>query len=114
MFTHPASVGYVLSEFGCRLGDYRVAAADVAFVGRHRLPTCRDGYCQGAPDLVVEVVSPRDTWSALEAKTQEWLAAGAQQVRVVDQAKELVHVRCEGHATINVLKPGGTLLSPPL
>ena len=46
------------------------------------------GFWPGAPDLAVEVVSPHDTFSAVEEKTLAWLAAGAQAVWVVDPRQQ--------------------------
>jgi len=62
-----------------------VRAPDVAFVRIEsvqqtgRLP----GYRSGAPDLVVEVLSPSDRVTGVEEKVAEWLAAGARRVGVV-------------------------------
>ena len=56
----------------------RVRAPDFAFVSGGRLPEGKSptGYLQEAPDLVVEVVSPTETATDLQAKIQEWLDAG--------------------------------------
>ncbi len=50
------------------------------------------GYFPGAPDLAVEVVSPGDTVYEVEGKTEEWLAAGAQLVWIVNPRKRTVEV----------------------
>lgn len=63
-----------------------VRAADVAFVAQNRLPPEGeepDGYWNLAPDLVVEVASPYDSATYLQAKVTDWLAAGVRQVWVV-------------------------------
>lgn len=61
-----------------------VRAADVAFVAHERLsPEETDGYHHLAPDLVVEVASPYDSATYLQAKVADWLAAGVRQVWVV-------------------------------
>jgi Uma2 family endonuclease len=63
-----------------------VRAPDAAFVSRERAeavgPT--DRYWPGAPDLAIEVVSPTDRHSEVEAKALDWLAAGAGAVVVLD------------------------------
>jgi len=63
-----------------------VRAPDAAFVRRERADAVgvTDGYWLGAPDLAIEVTSPNDRSSAVEAKALGWLAAGAQAVVVVD------------------------------
>lgn len=63
-----------------------VLGADVAFVRRDRVeqtPIAK-GYRFGAPDLVVEVISPSDSMKSVEPKIQRWLAAGALMVWAVD------------------------------
>ena len=35
------------------------------------------GYWEGAPDLAIEVVSPRDTVYEVEEKVDDWLNLGA-------------------------------------
>jgi Uma2 family endonuclease len=52
-----------------------VRAPDVAFVRRERLEAAGRvrGYWPGAPDLVVEVISPNDLYTDVEDKIAEWL-----------------------------------------
>src|SRR5712692_7326151 len=66
-----------------------VRAPDVAFVSQRRLDELGDveGYWPGAPDLVVEVISPSDTYTEVEEKVLEWLEAGARMVVVVNPRK---------------------------
>ena len=71
-----------------------VRAPDIAFVRRElidqndRVP----GYLSGAPDLVVEVLSPSDTFGKVEGKVTQWLEAGAQTVWVVSPKLHTVTV----------------------
>jgi Uma2 family endonuclease len=71
-----------------------VRAPDVAFVRQERIQEVGDieGYWPGAPDLVVEVVSPSDSYSELEEKVFDWLMAGTQTVIVVNPRKRIVTV----------------------
>jgi Uma2 family endonuclease len=69
-------VGFVL-----RRSPDRVRAPDIAVMRRERVPPA--GFFEGAPDMAIEVVSPGDTADEVEAKVQEWLAAGAETVWVV-------------------------------
>jgi Uma2 family endonuclease len=71
-----------------------VRAPDVAFVSQKRLDEVGDveGYWPGAPDLLVEVISPGDTYTEVEEKVLEWLEAGARMVVVVNPRKHAVTV----------------------
>src|SRR5258708_5458512 len=62
-----------------------VRAPDIAFVRQGLLDQSGriPGYLSGAPDLVVEVLSPSDTFGKVEAKVTQWLEAGARMVWVV-------------------------------
>lgn len=71
-----------------------VRAPDAAFVRQERVDAGGDveGYWPGAPDLAVEVVSPNDTYTAVEEKVFDWLDAGAQMVIVANPRKRSVTV----------------------
>ena len=62
-----------------------VRAPDIAFVRQETIDkTGRiTGYLAGAPDLVVEVLSPGDTFGKVETKVKQWLETGARAVWVV-------------------------------
>jgi Uma2 family endonuclease len=65
-----------------------VRAADVAFLSRDRLPDpIPPGYAALGPDLVVEVLSPRDRPGAVLAKVGDWLDAGSRLVWVIDPVR---------------------------
>lgn len=70
-----------------------VRAADVAFLSKERVPDPRpEGYPAMAPDLVVEVLSPRDRPGEVLAKVGDWLEAGARLVWVIDPRRRLARV----------------------
>jgi Uma2 family endonuclease len=71
-----------------------VRAPDAAFISRERLEETgeTDGYWPGAPDLVVEVISPNDRYTEVEEKVAEWLEAGARMVVVVNPRRRSVRV----------------------
>jgi len=85
--------GYVISR---RPDTVRVP--DVGFITADRARVA-DGRCfvEGAPDLAVEVVSPTDRLSDVQAKAREYLAAGSRLVWVVDPDERAVEVwRADG------------------
>ena len=71
-----------------------VLAPDVSFVRRERIPQSGlpKAYFAGPPDLAVEVVSPGDTKKEVSEKVEDWLAAGAQAVWVVNPQRLTVTI----------------------
>jgi len=86
---YAAETGFLLST-----DPDTVRAPDVAFVSRKRLEEVGEveGFWPGAPDLVVEVISPGDTYTEVEEKTTEWLEAGARVVIVINPRKRTATV----------------------
>ena len=76
-----------------------VRAPDAAFIRRERSEAVGDapGYFPGAPDLVIEVISPSDRYTEVDEKVAEWLNAGAQAVVVVNPRSRVVRV----HRSLN-------------
>lgn len=72
----------------------KVRRADVGFITFDRLPKGRapKGHCRAAPDLAVEVISPRDIAEEIEAKIAEYLSAGVKLVWVVSPAMRSVRI----------------------
>lgn len=48
-----------------------VRGPDVAFVAKDRTAGDRAGFAEGAPDLVIEIVSPSDRYTELQEKALE-------------------------------------------
>jgi Uma2 family endonuclease len=71
-----------------------VRAPDIAFVRRERVEATGrlKGYRPGAPDLVVEVLSPSDRAGKVESKVAQWLETGARLVWVVNPKVHTVSV----------------------
>jgi Uma2 family endonuclease len=92
---HNLGVVYA-AETGFKLASNpdTVRAPDVAFIQRARVEEVGDveGYWPGAPDLVVEVISPSDTYSEVEEKILEWLEAGVRLVIVANPRKRVITV----------------------
>lgn len=62
-----------------------VRAPDVAFVRKERIPPVdqQAGFWPLAPDLVVEIISPAETAASVQAKVQDYLAAGTRLIWLV-------------------------------
>ena len=62
-----------------------VREPDVYFVSAERLPLDddSDGYLEVAPELVVEIISPSDSRTEVDKKTQMWLGLGVLMVVTV-------------------------------
>jgi Uma2 family endonuclease len=84
------------AETGFKLASNpdHVRAPDAAFIRRERLEQLGEveGFWPGAPDLVVEVVSPSDTFLEVQDKVFDWLDAGCRMVVVVTPRKRAVTV----------------------
>jgi Uma2 family endonuclease len=88
-FCEPNNSGWVLpsdASYQCFAdAPTRVRKPDVSFIKRGRLPGERlpKGHCPIAPDLAVEVLSPRDLTSRTNRKVQEYRNAGVSLVWLV-------------------------------
>ena len=70
-----------------------IRAADVVFISHERLAQVKsESYLDIAPELVVEVMSPGDSWSAVMAKLDEYFRLGVLAVWVADPGKSQVFV----------------------
>jgi Uma2 family endonuclease len=86
--------GFVGIELGFRaLPEYEYRRTDVAYVSRDRwLQVKRNDFFQGAPDLVIEILSPSNTAREMLAKEQLCLENGAREFWVVDADRRQVTV----------------------
>ncbi len=70
----------------------RVRGVDVAFFTKEALP---DGpptaFIEAAPALVVEIMSPGNTWAEMRDKIREFFAIGAGEVWIVEPATRSLH-----------------------
>ena len=93
--------GVILLDCSFTLQDdpARIRIPDISFIATAHIPEggFRSSSIRGAPDLAVEVVSPSDKASELAVKIADYLAAGTQQVWVVEPNTR----------TVAVYRPGG-------
>ena len=92
-FARSRQLGEVTMETDFKLTEGTIRIPDVAFVRGDRLvgidPRQR---LEGAPDLAVEVASPRDDPDDLVLKAQQYLAAGARAVWIIYPEARLAYV----------------------
>ena len=95
----------VAAETGFRLASNpdTVLAPDAAFVAKDRI--AQQGlpatFFPGAPDLLVEVISPGDRTSEVAQKVGLWLEHGAQLIWVIDsRSKQVTIYRADGSTNI--------------
>lgn len=70
-----------------------VRAPDISYISQASLPTLPDAYIPLPPELAVEIVSPHDRASQIQAKIDMYLQAGTRLVWVIypDLRKTVVH-----------------------
>ncbi len=79
------------SAFSMKSGNKR--APDVSFLTRERLQGLKkvpNGFWQGAPDLVVEILSPTNTVEEIHQKIVEYFENGARLIWIVNPQDESV------------------------
>ncbi len=89
-----AGDGRAYTEVGFRaLPEYEYRTADVAYLSAEELARHRaQDYLMGAPDLVIEVLSPSNTAQEMLDKEQVCLENGSREFWVVDAGRRQVRV----------------------
>ncbi len=77
-----------------------VRGPDVSFISKGRMSRqqARRGFPELAPDLIVEVRSPNDTWAELVEKAEQFMGAGTRLALLVEP-DEFVELRRPGRET---------------
>jgi Uma2 family endonuclease len=82
MFVRPRKLGWVLSpDTGFRMANDDVRSPDISFVSRARLKAngldrLPRGFLRGAPDLAVEILSPKDSYLSTRRRFDVFFANG--------------------------------------
>lgn len=86
--------GEAVAELGFKAAEqYEYWYADVGYVAKARFDAVpADKYLQGAPDLMVEVLSPSNTADEIQDRMETCLAAGCQSFWVVNPKRRTVDV----------------------
>jgi len=107
-WTVASSQGFLLAR-----GPDRMLAPDGAFISKERLPKLpRSGFIPMAPDFLIEVRSPTDSWEAVVEKCGVWLAHGARCAWAIDPDRFTVAIFRPGEAP-EILRRTGTADARP-
>jgi Uma2 family endonuclease len=69
-----------------------VRAADVLYISNERYAGKRSSsYLDVAPELVVEILSPNDSWSNVAQKLRDYFSIGVKAIWVVDPEVRLIY-----------------------
>ncbi|GAB4582060.1 MAG: hypothetical protein Fur0022_48130 [Anaerolineales bacterium] len=70
-----------------------VRAADVTFISyaQWAKQVDKDGYLEIAPELIVEILSPSDSWTKVMTKLRDYFSIGVRLVWVADTETRIVH-----------------------
>ncbi len=79
--------GYVaVGEVGILISrdPLRIRSADVIYISKERSPEKPKGILTTPPELVVEIISPSNTYTEMEEKVLDYLSAGVDRVLLID------------------------------
>jgi Uma2 family endonuclease len=93
-FARQRSLGAVhCLNFAIRLGaQHRLRVPDLMFISKEKADLIHPGYFEGAPDLVMEIVSPDSLSRDWREKYWEYEAAGVREYWVIDPQHERMEV----------------------
>ena len=106
-----------IAPFDVILSPYDVFQPDVIFLSNERMRMRTGDNIRGAPDLVVEVLSPSTAERDRGVKRDRYARFGVREYWIADLDARLIEVltaRDNGFATAGVYGDGDTLLSPLL
>lgn len=84
-------VGEVIQEVDVHLGE-EIVAPDLLFIAKERLDIVSELNITGAPDLVVEILSPSTAIVDRKKKSKLYLVGGVKEYWLVDADQQLVEV----------------------
>jgi Uma2 family endonuclease len=92
VYVRKAKLGRVFAAPGVRLTEYDVVLPDIVFVSLERLHIVRKKWIDGAPDAIVEILSPSTRGRDLRTKFQLYARMGVREYWVVDVDAETIVV----------------------
>lgn len=117
-FVSRHDLGIVLNApFDVVLGEENVVQPDILFVSKARRRIIREEEIRGAPDLVVEILSPSTGGRDRTIKKKLYARHGVKEYWLVDPGEETIEVLAlgrQGYKRVALHKKAETLTSPLL
>ena len=118
LFTRRTGIGYIyIAPFDVIFSNTDVVQPDVIFVSSERLEIITPDNIQGAPDLVIEVLSPSTAHRDRTFKRALYARHGVREFWLVDTDAHTIEVLllgASGYETVGIFGAGQTLTSPTL
>ncbi|MBK7057823.1 MAG: Uma2 family endonuclease [Leptospiraceae bacterium] len=89
---HLSSKGYVATgEVGILIqrNPLRIRGADIVYITKEQYPKPPLGILEKAPELIVEILSPANTTTEMNAKLKDYLSIGTAHIIYVDPENEI-------------------------
>ena len=83
------------SHTAVQITPYRGRLPDIVFVRQERAGIVQEKGIYGAPDLIIEIVSPGDRPADLVALEADYRSVGVPEIWFVDQEKQQIRVLCK-------------------
>ncbi len=112
-FVRHKKLGIVVSSrMTVKIDDYRGRLPDLLFVHQERSGIVDQRAVYGAPDLVIELISPRDRPSDRIALETDYRAIGVHEIIFIDQQQRHVLILRNGESDYEELGLNSGMLSP--
>jgi len=93
LYIKERKLGQVLgSRTAVRITNHTAREPDLLFVNRDRLDIIHKNDIKGAPDLVIEIVSPWDNQREIVAKQSQYEQIGVKEFWLIDQPKQQIFI----------------------
>jgi Uma2 family endonuclease len=100
----------ILAPFDVRFSPHDVVEPDVLFVSRERLAILGNTYVDGAPDLVIEILSPSTRGRDEGEKLSLYAASGVREYWLVDPANKSFRALAIDADRYRLIPPAGSVV----
>lgn len=90
-----------------KFSPYNVVQPDLVFVSRARADIVSEDFIDGAPDLIIEILSPSNRMRDLVTKAALYADQGVAEYWIIDPDSETVVVNVLRHGLYTALQPAG-------